>query len=109
MATWRINIKKNPTQPPPAVFSFDEPPQIQVGDQVFWSNDDTVAHWPAVTGNPTFFMDFQIAPKSTSPAFAPGNVGPISYFCSLHPTETGTIDVQATPAPAPPPVVPSGT
>ena len=97
--TWRINIKKNPNPTGPAVFSFEETPQVQVGDQVFWSNDDSEPHWPAVTGNPTFFMDFQIAPASASSSFAPSTVGAIQYFCSLHPDETGTIDVLPTPAP----------
>ena len=44
--TWRINITPNPQPPGPAIFKFDQPPQIQVGDQIIWSNDDTVAHFP---------------------------------------------------------------
>ena len=92
--TWRIDIVKNPSPPPPrVVFEFAEPPQVQVGDLVLWSNQDTEAHWPAVTGNPTFFMDFQIAPQATSSSFAPAAAGTIAYFCSLHPDETGTIVV----------------
>ena len=91
--TWRINIRKNPAPPPRVVFAFEETPQVQVGDLVLWSNDDTEAHWPAVTGNPTYFMDFQIAPKATSSSFAPAAAGTIAYVCSLHPDETGTIVV----------------
>jgi plastocyanin len=121
--TWRINIKKNPHPPGPAVFAFEETPQVQVGDQVFWSNGDTEPHWPAsivtvkdangVTfkdknGNDeidkdktaTFFMDFKIAPNSTSSSFSPSQVGTITYFCQLHQGESGTIDVRVTPPPA---------
>ena len=97
--TWRINITKNPTPGGPAIFKFDQPPQIEVGDQVFWSNDDAVPHWPALADDPTFFMDFQMAPKSTSPSFAPSQVGKIRYICSLHPGESGTIEVLTTPPP----------
>ena len=99
--TWRINITKNPTPGGPAVFEFAQPPQIYLGDQIFWSNDDTVPHLPCTAGNPTIFMANQIAAKSTSPGFAPGTPGTVTYICSLHPGETGTFEVLATP-PAPP-------
>jgi plastocyanin len=93
--TWRINIKKNPKPPGPAVFEFDQAPQIEVGDQIFWSNQDSVAHFPTPL-DPTFvFMPNQIAANSTSPAFAPGQTGKIDYICSLHKDEKGTIDVVA--------------
>jgi len=91
--TWRINITPNPQQYGPAIFTFDEPPQIQVGDQIIWSNNDTVAHFPAPVGQSYVFMPNQIAPNSTSPGFAPGTPGTISYVCSLHAGETGTIVV----------------
>jgi plastocyanin len=94
--TWRINIKPNPTPPPPVIFQFDQPPQIQVGDQIIWSNEDRVAHFPA-PDNPASaaFMTNQIASYSTSSAFAPGTVGTVDYHCSIHPGETGTFVVQA--------------
>jgi len=104
--TWRINITKNPVPSKPAIFTFDQPPQVEVGDQVFWANEDTVAHWPALSpptgANVTHFMAFQIAPRSTSPAFAPAAVGTITYVCSLHPGESGTINVVSPPAPIKP-------
>ena len=96
--TWRINIKKNPKPPGPAVFEFDQPPQIQVGDQIIWSNNDTVPHFPTPVNQTFLFMANQIAAQSTSPSFAPSQAGTISYVCSLHPAETGTIVV----GPAPP-------
>ena len=107
--TWRINIKKHPTPAGPAIFEFEETPQqIYVGDLIFWSNDDTVPHWPCEVDKPTGFMDNQIAPKSTSPSFAPAQARTITYICSLHQGETGTIDVLPPPV-VPTPVVPTGT
>jgi plastocyanin len=91
--TWRINIRQNPKPPGPAIFEFDQPPQIQVGDQIIWSNDDTVAHFPTPVNQTYVFMTNQIAAKSTSPGFAPSTPGTINYVCSLHPGESGTIVV----------------
>lgn len=93
--TWTITIKRNPMPPGPAIY---DPSQVQteIGDQVFWRNDDTVPHFPTPVGQSYVFMPNQIAPHSTSPAFAPSTKGiTIRYVCSLHPDETGgTIVVQ---------------
>lgn len=93
--TWRINIKKNPATPSgqPALFEFDQAPQIQVGDQIIWSNDDSRPHFPTPDDPSLVFMTNQIAAKSTSPAFSPDAPGKISYSCSLHLNECGTIEV----------------
>ena len=95
---WRINIRPNPHPPGPAIFEFEQPPKIEVGDQIFWSNADTLAHFPE-PGSPTTygFMTNQIAAQSTSPGFAPSTPGTINYHCSLHPAETGTITVFTSP------------
>jgi plastocyanin len=90
---WRINIKKNPKKGGPAIFEFEETPQVNVGDLIFWSNTDTVPHFPCLVGSQTAFMANQIAAKSSSPNFAPANVGTINYICSLHEGETGVIEV----------------
>jgi plastocyanin len=91
--TWRINITPNPKPPGPAIFTFDQPPQVQVGDQIIWSNNDSVPHFPTPDGSGYQFMPNQIAPHSTSPAFAPSTKTTIHYHCSLHAGETGTIVV----------------
>jgi hypothetical protein len=109
---WRINITKNPQPGKPAVFTFEQsPPQVMVEDSVFWSNKDQQAHWPALATNQNAFMTNQIAPNSSSPAFAPAAATPdptktrtINYICWLHKDETGVIEVQ--PAPPAPPVPP---
>jgi plastocyanin len=105
--TWRINITKNPKKGKPAIFTFEETPEVEVGDAVFWSNQDKVAHWPALVEQDDAFMPNQIAPKSTSPIFTPNVTGTITYICALHKDEGGVIDVAAAPpAPTPPPAPP---
>ena len=97
--TWRINIKRCAKPPGPAVFEYDSPPvpptNIEVGDQIIWSNQDTVAHFPTPLDPSFVFMPNQIAANSTSPAFALGQAGTIDYVCSLHKDEKGTIEVVA--------------
>jgi len=95
---WKINIKKNPKKGGPAIFEFEEAPQVAVGDLVFWSNTDTVPHFPGLTGAPQVFMANQIAAKSSSPNYAP-NAGTINYVCSIpgHERESGVIVVAAAP------------
>ena len=106
--TWRVNIRRNPKQPGPAIFEFDQQPtDIQIGDQIIWSNDDTVPHFPTPVDQTFVFMANQIAGKSTSSAFAPNANGTIKYVCSLHNGESGTIVVGSTaPADPPPPATP---
>ena len=95
---WLININKNTTNPPPnATFNPNPLPNVLPGDNIVWANNDSVPHWPGVAGNPAFFMPNQIAPNSSSSAFSPTAPGNISYFCSLHPNETGTIQVGTPP------------
>lgn len=90
---WRINIKTNPKKGEPALFEFEETPQVNVGDLVFWSNTDTVAHFPCLANQQQAFMTNQIAAKSSSRNFAPGKAGTIHYICSLHSGEKGVIEV----------------
>jgi len=94
---WRINITKNPKEGGPAIYTFEETPQVQVGDVIFWTNDDEVPHWPALATNKTQFLSNQIAANSSSPVFAPGRVGTIKYICALHEGESGVIEVVAPP------------
>jgi plastocyanin len=100
---WRINITKNPKKGKPAIYTFEETPQVQVGDVIFWSNDDKVAHWPGLPGQADAFIANKIAKNSTSSVFAPGTPGTINYICSLHEGESGVIQVgeaPSTPSPA---------
>jgi hypothetical protein len=96
--TWRIRIIPLPNPQPDkrAQFVWAQQPQIQVGDQIFWSNEDSEPHFPVPDGDPQpyDFMANQVAPNSTSSAFAPTKAGPpVTYHCKLHPGETGSFDV----------------
>jgi len=106
-ATWTININKG-TAGDPATFDPQILSDVAPGDQITWANyDETEPHWPGLqnpdgTIDETYFMQNQIAPKpkftsSTSSAFSPGSKGTLTYVCSLHQGETGTIDVDANP------------
>jgi len=77
--TWQINISPNPSQIAGSAFTFDPNPlpdskstnTVSVGDQIFWTNNDSVPHWPGVTNYSNVFMPGPIAPGMTSPAFVP--------------------------------------
>ncbi|MGH8562785.1 MAG: cupredoxin domain-containing protein [Gammaproteobacteria bacterium] len=77
---------------------------VTLGDQIFWTNNDSQPHWPGIQNedgsiDETFFMPYQIAGDDTSPTFAPGVEGKLKYVCSIHRdppcSEPGTIEVQA--------------
>ncbi|HKV10305.1 MAG TPA: hypothetical protein VJ725_19345 [Thermoanaerobaculia bacterium] len=92
---WRITISRTAQG---VVFNPD-PLQAKTRDQIFWTNNDTEAHWPGLlqsdgTINTTFFMPNQIAPNGgTSSTFSPSVPSSFKYACSLHPNEQGTITV----------------
>jgi plastocyanin len=98
----RIVITPNAPGASPRVTIAPNPLQANPSDQIFWTNDDTQAHWPGVPGNPTFFMSNQIAPGGdVSPVFSTIVVGTLNYICTLngHQNETGSIVISTTPAP----------
>ena len=77
--TWQINIYPNPGGPAGQTIRFDPNPlpdpkssnTVSVGDQIFWTNNDNVPHWPGIVNYPTVFMPRAIGPGETSPAFVP--------------------------------------
>lgn len=81
----RVNV-----DPSPPKVSFDPSPlNVVVGDQIFWTNNDSQPHWPGLENedgsiDTTFFMPYQIAGGDTSPTFSPGVAGALKYVCSLH-------------------------
>lgn len=72
---------------------------IVVGDTVRWTNNDFVAHNVAA-GNGYFSGNF----SSGSRAHTFTTPGTFDYFCTLHPSMTGTVVVADVPAP----VIPEG-
>ena len=70
--------------------------EIQVGDTVLWSNDDTAAHTVS-SGNPTDGMDgifdSSLFMSGTTFEFTFDESGEYPYFCMVHPWMTGEIIV----------------
>ena len=98
----RIVITPNAPGASPRVTFDPNPLQANPSDQIFWTNDDTQAHWPGVPGNPTFFMSNQIAPGGdVSPVFSTIVNDTLIYVCTLngHQNETGSIVISTAPAP----------
>lgn len=101
----RITIKKKSEGASP-VFDPD-PAKADLGDQIFWSNKDTKAHWPGRLVkegttekiDKTFFIPHKVAGNgdvSSSWGAAIAN-RTYEYACSLHPDdpdERGTIVVR---------------
>ncbi|MBV8929923.1 MAG: hypothetical protein JO152_12440 [Mycobacteriaceae bacterium] len=74
------------------------PLNINVGDDVFWTNNDTERHNLAPAGQPAdTWLDFPIPGKqhgqnpSSSSAVTFGTAGTYQYVCTLHANETGEI------------------
>lgn len=94
-----INIDPNPGPPPRVKFNPDPCP-ANPRDQIFWTNNDSQAHWPGRLNsdgsiNKTFFMPNQIAPNGdVSQNFAAIKAETFNYACSLHPDEKGKIEVK---------------
>ena len=76
---------------------------IAPGESITWSNADGTAH--TATSNTGAFDTGVIAVGSTSKTVPFANAGTYAYHCSIHPSMTGTITVQA-PQPTPAPTVP---
>lgn len=94
---WQINIHPSGETSPRAVFDPQTLPAAP-RDQIFWTNNDSVPHWPGPTTNgtidPTGFIPNQIAPNGdTSATWSPTIAGTYPYACSLHPDEQGVIRV----------------
>ena len=94
----------SPGSSPRITFSPSPLPANQA-DQIFWTNDDTEAHWPGRknddgTIDKEFFMTYQIAPGGTSTIFSTIVVGKLNYICTIegHKDETGSIVINTAPA-----------
>ena len=92
MSIFKILIKAGK----PAVFN-PTPQTVYVNDSVFWFNGDpNQAHWPAPSAaNPKGFLQYQIAPDSSSNQVSFPAPKTIPYICVNHPSEKGTIIVKS--------------
>ncbi len=74
-----------------ADFAFSGPDTVAVGDTVTVTNEDSMAHtWTAV-GNE---FDSGSLGEGESFDFTFDEAGEFDYFCTIHPTMTGTITVE---------------
>ncbi|MCA1851386.1 MAG: hypothetical protein LC647_03035, partial [Beggiatoa sp.] len=75
---WASLQRRMSADPSPPQVSFDPSPlPVEVGDQIFWTNNDSQPHWPGLKKedqsiDETFFMEYQIAGDDSSATFTPG-------------------------------------
>lgn len=62
-----------------------------VGDVITWTNNDTAPHTATVTSDPTCTTDSLASGASGSLVF--NTAGSYEFFCKIHPTMKGTIEV----------------
>ena len=92
MSIFRIEIKAgNPATYTPSSQT------VVVNDSVFWFNGDpSQAHWPTPDDpGATPFLQFQVAPNSSSAQVSFGLPGTFPYHCANHKGESGTIIVKS--------------
>ena len=96
----QISIKAAPPSASPRITFDPSALQANQADQIFWTNNDTLPHWPGLQKtdgvDKTFFMSYQIAPNGgTSTVFSSTVVGTLNYVCTLagHQNETGSIQI----------------
>jgi plastocyanin len=75
-----------------ANFAFD-PASItaSVGDVITWTNNDSAPHTATVTSDPTCTTDSLASGATGSLVF--NTAGSYEFFCKIHPTMKGTIEV----------------
>ncbi len=65
--------------------------KVKPGDTISWTNDDAAPH--TVTAKSGGDMDSGTMAQGASFEFTASEPGTISYFCTIHPSMVGTIEV----------------
>ena len=65
--------------------------KAKAGEKITWSNDDAAAH--TVTAKSGGELDSGTIAQGASFSFTPEKAGTIEYFCEIHPSMVGTIEV----------------
>ena len=65
------------------------PGSVKVGQTVAWRNADSIAHRPNGSG----FDAGSISPGATSAPVTFSAAGDVAYFCAVHPSMVGTLNV----------------
>ena len=66
--------------------------EAKVGQKITWTNDDAAAH--TVTATSGGDLDSGTLAQGASFSFTPEKAGTIAYFCEIHPSMVGTIEVE---------------
>ena len=66
--------------------------EVQVGDEITWTNDDADAHTVTATSGADF--DSGTLAQGATFTFKAEKAGTIAYFCAIHPSMKGTITVR---------------
>jgi plastocyanin len=65
--------------------------KAKVGEEITWTNNDAAAH--TVTAKSGGELDSGTLAQGASFSFTPQKAGTIEYFCAIHPSMTGTIEL----------------
>lgn len=65
--------------------------EVNVGDKITWTNDDSAAHTVTATSGADF--DSGTLAQGADFTFEAKKAGTIAYFCAIHPSMKGTITV----------------
>jgi plastocyanin len=65
--------------------------EAKVGQKITWTNDDAAPH--TVTAKSGGELDSGTLAQGASFSFTPETAGTIEYFCTIHPSMVGTIEV----------------
>ena len=65
--------------------------EVSVGDTVVWTNDDPIPHTVTAEKGETF--DSGNVDGGDTYEYTPRKAGEISYVCTIHPNQTGTLTV----------------
>ena len=66
--------------------------EVEVGDEISWTNDDAAAHTVTATSGGDF--DSGTLAQGADFTFEATKPGTIAYFCAIHPSMKGTITVR---------------
>ncbi|HEX5782235.1 MAG TPA: cupredoxin family copper-binding protein [Solirubrobacteraceae bacterium] len=66
--------------------------EVEAGDEITWTNDDTTAHTVTATSGAAF--DSGTLAQGAEFTFEARKAGTIAYFCAIHPSMKGTITVR---------------
>ena len=67
------------------------PAAVKVGQTVSWHNADSITH--TATQNAGAFDTGNVPPSSTTAPLRLANAGAFDYHCGIHPSMTGTVNV----------------